>query len=115
MTTGTRQAVPEALPEPSGPGTVVLDIGGHMGALVLYTPPELEGEEIEIRPAGMAWDGTHVAVRERRLPGGPCWAAVFGPLRQGTYDTRTKGEPGSPVTRAEVTGGAVATAHWKPA
>ena len=33
---------------PSGPGTVVLDLGAGVGALVLYTPPDLDGREIEI-------------------------------------------------------------------
>ena len=35
---------------PSGPGSVVLDIGPGTGALVLYTPPACDGAEIEISP-----------------------------------------------------------------
>jgi hypothetical protein len=37
---------------PSGPGTVVLNIGGGTGALVLNVPPELDGREIEISRVG---------------------------------------------------------------
>ena len=33
---------------PSGPGTVVLELGAGVGALVLYTSAELDGREIEI-------------------------------------------------------------------
>ena len=36
----------------SGQGMVVLDIGGDVGALVVATPPSLDGHEIEICPAG---------------------------------------------------------------
>jgi hypothetical protein len=36
----------------AGQGSVVLDIGGEIGALVLQAPAELEGVEIEIRPTG---------------------------------------------------------------
>ena len=33
---------------PSGPGTVVMELGADVGALILYTPAEMDGEEIEI-------------------------------------------------------------------
>ena len=33
---------------PSGPGTVVLELGADIGALILYTPADLDGAEIEI-------------------------------------------------------------------
>lgn len=36
----------------AGLGTVMLDIGGEIGALVVTTPAALEGAEIEIRPTG---------------------------------------------------------------
>ena len=38
---------------PTGAGTVVLDVGGEIGALILHTPPELAGAEIEIGPCGV--------------------------------------------------------------
>ena len=37
---------------PSGPGTVVLDIGGSVGALVVHTPAALAGLEIELAAPG---------------------------------------------------------------
>ena len=36
---------------PSGPGTVVMELGAGVGALILYTPAGLDGEEIEISRA----------------------------------------------------------------
>jgi hypothetical protein len=58
----------ETLPDPSGPGSVLVDIGGDVGAAVVTTPPSLDGEEIEIRPDPGEWTGRHVAVRPRPLP-----------------------------------------------
>jgi hypothetical protein len=80
---------------PDAAGHVVVDIGGDMGAAVIYTPHELAGEEIEIRAAGTAWDGTHTGVWERRGPGISATAAVFGSLRAGRYELRIKGSAGT--------------------
>jgi hypothetical protein len=99
----------EHLPGPSGTGTVVLDIGPHAGALVLYTGDELAGAEIEIRPGGGDWRGTHTAVRERHVSGAVLHAGVFASLPPGPYDLRLKGGgPGSFGVSVEVEAGAVA-------
>ena len=42
----------ETVPGPSGPGSVVLEIGEGIGALVLDAPAGLIGREIEISPSG---------------------------------------------------------------
>ena len=44
----------EAIPGPSGPGSVVLELGNDVGALVLETPAALLGQETEISPVGGA-------------------------------------------------------------
>ncbi len=44
----------------AGQGSVVLDIGGDIGALIVATPAEMEGIEIEIRPVGAADQRPHV-------------------------------------------------------
>jgi hypothetical protein len=71
---------------PSGPGTVVLDLGAGVGALVLYTTPDLDGREIEISrdddPSGRR---THSQVRARHLPAGTKHAAVYPGLPAGQY------------------------------
>ncbi len=100
---------------PCGEGQVVLELGGTIGAGVLFTGPELDGDEIEIRPTGTPWLGTHVAVRERRLGTGRRWAALFVPLHAGMYELRLKGEPRSPLVSMEVQGGRVAHVEWPPA
>ena len=60
---------------PSGPGTVVMDLGGDIGALILYAPDDLDGREIEIsrddEPGGhgSARSGElRVAARNARRP-----------------------------------------------
>jgi hypothetical protein len=102
----------EPSPEPSGAGEVLVELGGNIGAAVLFTGPELNGEEIEIRPTGAVWSGTHVAVRERRLESGPRWAALFGSLPAGAYEVRLKGDPSSPILKLEVEGGHIAQGRW---
>ena len=108
-----REVVHEMPPEPSGTGTVVLDIGGEVGAAVIYVPASLAGEEIEIRGTGDVWTGTHVAVLERVLPTGSVWAAVFPTLKQGRYEMRVRdGEPVEPAVSVDVAGGRVVVQHW---
>ncbi|MGA3146531.1 MAG: phospholipase [Acidimicrobiales bacterium] len=114
------QTQPEGLPAPSGEGTVVLDLGGTRGALVIFTPEQLSGEEIEIRPASGPWDGTHTAVRQRDLRDAVAFAGVFGSLPAGGYQVRIKGGgPDRTVSGTtldlEVTGGQVTELHWPAA
>jgi len=103
----------ETLPEPSGPGSVVLEIGGGVGAVAVYVADALAGREIEIRAVGEAWRGNHVAVLERVLPAGPVWAALFPGLAEGDYEVRLIGSgPTDPTAAFGVTGGRVTTVHW---
>jgi hypothetical protein len=77
----------ETIPGPSGPGTVVLNVGGGMGALVLNTPAELDGAEIEISrhdaPPGAR--RTHSQVRRREVGSRVLYAAVYPDLAAGDY------------------------------
>ncbi len=88
--TGTAHAHPyphedaHRLP-PSGPGTVVLDIGGSVGALVVHTPAALAGLEIELARRGETVQFVHAEVRERQLAGGSVHAAVFAAVPEGAY------------------------------
>jgi hypothetical protein len=94
---------------PSEPGGVVLDIGGEVGAAIVRTPASLLGSEIEIRRQGDVWEGKHTAVRERQLPEGPVYAALFGALAAGLYDVRVRhGDADGPVAVVAVEGGRVA-------
>ena len=73
-----------ALP-PSRQGTVVLDIGDGIGALVVHTPKALCGVEIEIAPRGGTTQLVHTEVRERVLADGSVFAGVFVALDEGDY------------------------------
>lgn len=105
------QHATEALPGPSAAASVLADIGGTVGAAVLYVPESLAGLEIEIRPTGSDWDGTHTAVRERHVGGSVIWAAFFGSLPAGGYELRIRGDSSS-VLDLEVRGGHVAEVAW---
>jgi hypothetical protein len=97
---------------PSGPGTVVMEVGAGVGALVLYTPADLDGAEIEISPEP-GYPGarrTHSRVRPRHLPGGTRYAAVYPGLPAGRYTIwRDQDHPAATVT---VTGGQVSNCRW---
>lgn len=95
-------------------GTVVLDIGGDVGAAVVVVPTSLAGVEIEIRAEGDEWAEVHTAVRERELPdGGSLQAAVFESLLAGRYHVRVRhGEPGATTTSFTVRGGVVTDVAW---
>ena len=78
---------PEVEPRlpPSGVGTVMLDIGDAVGALVVHAPAALKGIEVEIARRGETHAFVHTEVRERRLPEGVVYAGVFPELPEGDY------------------------------
>ena len=90
---------------PSGPGSVVLDLGEGVGALIVDAPPDRCGDEIEISVSGGVRSGgrrTHSLVRERRTAAGTSYAAVYPGLPAAEYtvwlDDRT---PAGTVTVRE--------------
>ncbi|MGO4596358.1 hypothetical protein [Terrabacter sp. 2RAF25] len=120
----------------AGQGPVLLDIGDDVGALVIRMPPETEGLEVEIRPAGTtARDGAapdhhevdghhhqnvpghhhpHVAVVGRPARGGTAYTLVFPAVEQGDYELVPL--PGCLVVMtAAVVGGQVTRATWPSA
>jgi hypothetical protein len=100
----------EHLPGPSGPGSVVLELGPDVGALVLHTPPGLDGREIEVSPLGGATGGrTHSLVRPRTTGRGTQYAAVYPQLAAGTYSVWDEAAPVATIT---IRGGEVTTARW---
>jgi hypothetical protein len=89
---------------------VVLDIGGDIGALILYTRPELRGREIELSLMEPAAKRVHNQVHERRLGGRTLFAAVYPELRAGTY--HVWGDSEQPVGVVRIQGGEVSTLDW---
>jgi hypothetical protein len=65
---------------------LVVDIGGDLGALIVYAPEELVGVEIEIaRAATPPGHPVHNVVRARQVGDEVICAAVFPVLPAGTY------------------------------
>jgi hypothetical protein len=76
----------EGLYGPTRPGTVVLDLRPGVGALILHTPSELNGHEIEISPTGpLGVKRSHSQVRERPVDAGTGYAAIYPDLPEGRY------------------------------
>ena len=101
----------ESAAGPTGPGVVVMELGAGIGALILYTPPGLDGEEIEIsRDDEPGVNRTHSRVRPRPVAGATKYAAVYPGLPAGRY-TIWRDEQ-TPATAATVTGGQVSSCYW---
>ena len=99
----------EPVAGPSGPGTVVMELGAGVGALILYTPAGLDGEEIEISRDGER-PRTHSRVRPRHLPGADqVRGGLPGPAGRALHRLARRHTPVAAVT---VTGGQVSSCHW---
>ncbi len=96
---------------PSGPGTVIMELGADTGALILYTPADLDGAEIEIsRHGDPAARRTHSQVRQRHVANVTKYAAVYPTLPAGEYTIwRDEDRPAAAVT---IDGGQITTCRW---
>ncbi len=95
---------------PSQDGSVLVDIGGDRGALVIIATEDLAGAEIEISAVDSASARTHVAIRERRGQGSVRYAGIFPSLIEGTYTVW--GLDGTQVGMVPITGGHVTEFRW---
>ena len=66
--------------------SVVLDIGGEVGALVVRLASMPPGGELEARPLGDDSHRFHTGVHHRASPQGDVLVAVFPAVRAGTYE-----------------------------
>jgi hypothetical protein len=122
----------------AGQGSVLLDIGGDIGALVVTMPRVMVGTEVEIRPVGVGGSHAHghdlghdhphahphdhdhgpgdhlvhVAVVNRPVGDGRVPSLVFPELVAGRYELFEKGDGERVVLRAEVSGGEVTALAW---
>jgi hypothetical protein len=86
--------------------TLVLDIGGDVGALVIMAGPELAEQEIEISPGtDAATPRSHNVVHARRGLGGLAYTAVFPSVPAGDYTVWHR--DGSPHAMITIHGGQV--------
>jgi hypothetical protein len=102
----------------AGQGSVLLDIGGDVGALVVVTPQPMLGREVEIAPAGEAFEPTdrhchrpHVAVVWRPVAGGEVASLVFPALASGRYALAEKGTSQVRLV-VDIRGGEVTATEW---
>ena len=125
----------------AGQGSVLLDIGGDVGALIVTMPADLIGIEIEIEPVGQQLHGAnhghdhghdhehghahghghehahghshrpHVAVVGRPVGDTVVPSLVFPELVAGSYALFDKGEDEVLMT-VEIHGGQVTSATW---
>ena len=102
---------------PSAVGSVVLDLGGDIGALIIEADAGLLGAEIEISPLGGEDQDhqdhrdhhgrTHSMVRERQILPHPRYDAVYPDLQAGRYTIwRDAHTPAATVT---IVGGQITT------
>lgn len=90
---------------------IVLDIGGDIGALIIYTNPDLRGREIEVSRKTTPAKRVHVEVLERLVNGETVFAAAYPELGAGEY--HIWGEDGVAVDEVVITGGSVASLDWR--
>jgi hypothetical protein len=100
----------------AGQGSVLLDIGGDVGALVVEMPAGMTGREIEIRPvtdtpATSPVHHPHVAVVARRVGDTTVPSLVYPDLVTGSYELYEKGTQDVEMT-ADVVGGQVTQLAW---
>jgi len=94
---------------PSGTGTVVLNLGAGIGALVLYTPASMDGQEIEIS-LGSEHRRTHSQVRRRDTERATMYAAVYPDLPTGDYIIWR--DHHNQATTATIVSASVTSCHW---
>lgn len=104
--------MPEPVLGPSRAGSVVLDLGAGVGALVLNAPAELNGREIEISPVagGVRARRTHSLVRQRRTGTGTSYAAVYPGLAAGDYTVWD--DAVTPAGTVRIDSGQVTSYRW---
>jgi hypothetical protein len=93
---------------------VVLDLRPGVGALILHTPRELNGHEIEISPAACSGARrSHAQVRERPVDTGTGYAAIYPDLPEGRYTIWR--DHATAAGTVMINGGKVARFDWSVA
>lgn len=96
----------------TGTGTVVLDLGGTVGALIIYAGKDRCGQEIEIslidQDSGVR--RTHAVVREWPVLDAVFYSAVYPDVPEGVYQVWS--DHSTPAGTVTVRGGSVAEFSW---
>jgi hypothetical protein len=89
----------------------MLDLGAGQGALILHTPADLDGREIEISLNGAHERArTHSQVRERRTGSSVRYAAVYPDLPTGDYTIWRDAD--TPATCVTIADGQITGCRW---
>lgn len=94
-----------------GHGAPVLDIGGDIGALLLYANEELEGQEPEVSLLTDLGHRTHTEILRRTVGGRTFWAGVYSQLVEGDYQVWWDDE--SQPRLFTIAGGSVTELDWR--
>ena len=90
----------------------MLDIGGDVGALVVFMDRAAAGTELHLRADGGRGSTVHTGVWTRHQGAGRVTAALFSELAAGTYWVLDAG--GADLRPVTVTGGELTTADLRP-
>jgi hypothetical protein len=90
---------------PGAHSAPVLDIGGEVGAQVVYLAHRPSTGELEACPAGEPAARFHTGVHRRSTPNGWTWTALFPEVTEGRYQLLD--EDGLPMAGVDVSGGNV--------
>ncbi|HTW05866.1 MAG TPA: hypothetical protein VME46_00030 [Acidimicrobiales bacterium] len=103
----TEQPFDGFAPRSGPPDALVLDVGGDVGALIIYADEQCLGREVDLTPAGAPRSHhIHTMVRRRRVSGGDVVAGLYPELRQGKYTVWGLDDEG-PIGEVVVLGGKV--------
>jgi hypothetical protein len=100
-------------PEPvarAHPESVVMDIGGAVGGLVVHWDPDQLDTPIEISPTGRDTERQHQHILKRPMPEHTFYAAAFDAIAEGSYTLWVHGQPVEHDVL--ITGGTVTELHW---
>ena len=98
--------------QPGEGSSVVLDIGGDTGAVVVYLDAVPRGGELEMRPAGDSAGRFHTGVHARSVAGVTTPVAVFPAVAAGDYEVLD--ERLAPLAEVAVAGGGVTELDLRP-
>ena len=94
-------------PRSGPPDALVLDIGGTIGALIIYADETCLGSEIDLTPAGAPRSHhLHTMVRRRRATNKDVIAGLYPEVSEGTYVVWGIAD-GGPLGEVSVVGGQV--------
>ena len=91
---------------------VLLDIGGDVGAVVVYLGADVTGDELEIQPVGDPAGRFHTGIHCRPSGGAVVPVAVFPEGRTGRYELLD--DEGRSFAELSATGGEVRTLYLRP-